>query len=159
MQEHCAREYNLHTDAAYHIERAAEARQVRDVIETQAAEIERLRETLSSVEARVLSALDEKARSDGGGNATVPVTARLVATDYWSGSDRPYRGVFHDRNTDERLDVWKTLHQLLESAGVTDGDEVEITVCKTGERPFGDRRVRLVAPHTYEREKANGDPR
>jgi len=30
-----------------------------------------------------------------------------------------------------------------------DGDEIEITIRKTGNRPFGDRKFRYQSPHTY----------
>lgn len=43
MQEHSAREHELHADAAYHITRAAEARAALKLIEAQAAEIANLK--------------------------------------------------------------------------------------------------------------------
>ncbi len=80
--------------------------------------------------------------------------ATLVLTDYWSEGGvghRSYRGVW--RTTDDAEADTNELHdRLCEEAGVQDGDEFEVTIKKTGRRPFGDRRVRYVRPHTYERE-------
>ncbi len=75
---------------------------------------------------------------------------KLTVLDYWWDNNRPYQNVPHDSDTAEKIDVFKLLDTLFEGAGVKDGDEVTITVTKTGRRPFGNRRMRLVAPHTYE---------
>lgn len=46
-----------------------------------------------------------------------------------------------------------TLGKLIEMAGfVEDGDEIQITIKKTGNRPHGNRTVRYTKPHTYELE-------
>lgn len=95
--------------------------------------------------------------------ATTPV----VVTDYYGktpeeegircqccpdGWHRCYRAMLHDATTDKPLDDRKLLDEALRAAGVVDGDEITITVTKTGRRPFGDRRVRYARPHSYERE-------
>ena len=79
----------------------------------------------------------------------------LVLTDYWHGKDRPYRSMLRDGETDADLGYVgpEVLWELVAESGAVDGDEIEIVVRRTGRRPFGDRRVRLVAAHTYEREE------
>lgn len=106
----------------------------------------------------------------------------LVLTEYWSGDHRPYVSMLRDGETDADLGYIgpEVLRELVTESGAVDGDEVdrhgnpgrvpkpsralapagearlrqrEIVVRRTGRRPFGDRRVRLVAPHTYEREE------
>lgn len=78
---------------------------------------------------------------------------KFVVTDYWSGDHRPYRSILHTVRGDIALDAHETLAKVIEAAGAVDGDEIEITIKPTGRRPFGDRRVRLVKPHIYDREK------
>jgi hypothetical protein len=80
----------------------------------------------------------------------------LVLTEYWSGTHRPYTNMLHDGDTDEDLGQLQpdVLRELVEESGAVDGDEIEITIRRTGRRPFGDRKIRLVKPHTYERESA-----
>lgn len=77
---------------------------------------------------------------------------KVVVTDYWSGTHRPYQGSLHDPTTDEDLDVFDVLKHLIKEAGVVCGDEVEVVFKKTGRRPFGNRKVRRTAAHTYKRE-------
>lgn len=77
-----------------------------------------------------------------------------VYTDYFADSHASYRAMWRHPDTDEVLGRNKLLADLAASVGCQDGDEVEITIRKTGRRPFGSRRVLLVAPHTYEREPA-----
>jgi hypothetical protein len=79
----------------------------------------------------------------------------IVLTDYWHGKDRPYQGMLRDGETDANLGQVgpETLLELVAESGAVDGDEIEITVRRTGRRPFGDRRVRLVRPHKYKREE------
>lgn len=85
-----------------------------------------------------------------------------VVTDYYAspaidprGQHRNYRGVLRDPETDERATALNlsALRDAIAESGAVDGDEIEIIVRKTGRRPFGDRKVRLVKPHTYEREE------
>jgi len=83
----------------------------------------------------------------------------LVLTEYWSGSHRTYSNMLRDGDTDEDLGQIRSdvLCELIAESGVVDGDEIEITICRTGQRPFGDRKVKLTKPHltkphTYERE-------
>lgn len=80
----------------------------------------------------------------------------IVLTVYWSGEHVSYRNKLHDGVTDEDLGQVqpRVLQELLEESGAVDGDEIEIVVRKTGQRPFGDRKVRLIRPHTYERESS-----
>lgn len=73
-----------------------------------------------------------------------------VLTDFWSGNHRPYRNIL--RNLDDSDADSDAMNAAIAASGAVDGDEIEIIVRKTGRRPFGDRRVRLVAPHTYRRE-------
>jgi hypothetical protein len=79
----------------------------------------------------------------------------FVVTDFYAGDDghRPYQGVLREPRTDREVSSRDAIAALCRRAGAEDGDEVEIIVRKTGRRPFGDRRVRLVAPHSYERER------
>lgn len=83
----------------------------------------------------------------------IPTTFRVVAADYWTEgfTHRSYRGIFVDRS-DDQIDPHRFAGQLLAGAGAVDGEEVEVSVRRTGFRPFGERRVRLVGPHTYRRE-------
>ena len=79
----------------------------------------------------------------------------FVLTDYWNDprDHRPYRNQLHDPKTDELVSDMSALETAINEAGAVDGDEIEIVVRKTGRRPFGDRKVTLVEPHTYKRER------
>jgi hypothetical protein len=85
---------------------------------------------------------------------------RFVVTDYWSDAgERPYSSVLHNVRTDRAADFVDVLKRAVERVHARDGDEIEVTITKTGKRPFGNRKVRLIGPHTFEREKwesANG---
>ena len=76
-----------------------------------------------------------------------------VVTDYWDEvyRHRPYEGMLHDER-DEDVHATDVLERAMRLAGVRDGDEVVVIVLKTGRRPFGERRMRWVGPHRYERE-------
>lgn len=76
---------------------------------------------------------------------------KLVKTCYWCGDHASYR-VFRDEE-DRRVDLGKLINNMASESGAVDGDEIILSVRKSGRRPFGDRRVRLVRPHTYERER------
>lgn len=82
-------------------------------------------------------------------------TKTLVLTDYWNEQrdHRPYRNCLHDPKTDSCVSGNDALEAAINEAGAVDGDEIEIVVRKTGRRPFGNRKVRLVEPHTYKRER------
>lgn len=69
---------------------------------------------------------------------------------------RPYHGVLRDPETDENVSTKDLIEQTIAESGAVDGDELMITVSvqKTGKRPFGDRKVVLAKPHTYERQPA-----
>jgi hypothetical protein len=82
-----------------------------------------------------------------------PAGIRVVLTDYWDNSHRPYRSVLHDPVTDERLSPSEIIGLLATKAGAADGDEIAVSVTRTGKRPFGGRKVRLVRPNTYERDR------
>ncbi len=88
---------------------------------------------------------------------TIPTDDKptYVVTDYWDKgcAHRPYTSVLHTPGTDGHVDRAAALRDAIEAAGAVDGDEIEIIVRKTGNRPFGNRRMRLVRPHTYEREE------
>lgn len=78
---------------------------------------------------------------------------KLLLRDYWSGDHRPYQGMAHTvEGVLLRQLPWEIFGKLLEQAGVKDGDVFELTIRKTGERPFGDRRIVYTKPHTYELE-------
>lgn len=79
----------------------------------------------------------------------------FILTDYWNErkDHRPYRNHLHDPKTDELVSDQVALEWAIKEAGAVDGDEIEIVIRKTGRRPFGDRKVSLVEPHTYKREK------
>lgn len=87
-------------------------------------------------------------------------TATFVSTWYWGqsgGAGKPhvmsYRHMAHDAS-DAYVQPVKLLPELLERANVRDGDEFTITVQKTGQRPFGDRRYVWTAEGEYAREPA-----
>jgi hypothetical protein len=82
-----------------------------------------------------------------------------VLTDYFDEvfGHRPYMGLLHGED-DQRVHADAVLEQAARLAGARDGDEIMVVVLKTGRRPFGRRRVRLVEPHTYERESAASKP-
>ena len=90
---------------------------------------------------------DEVPAEPSGGGAAAG--ARVVRRDYWSGGHRSYRGRVHDPVTDESLHHDDVLRGLLEEAGAYDGDEVEVVVRRTGERPFGRRIFAWTEPHEY----------
>jgi len=75
-----------------------------------------------------------------------------VFTDYHADGDRPYRGILRRPSDDTEARFCNVIKSVCADAGIVDGDEFTITVTKTGRRPFGNRRVVLVSPHTYERE-------
>ena len=85
------------------------------------------------------------------GQKTAERSGTLTATyrEYWAGKDRPYRNLIVDSETGEKMGQFSGLERLFVEAGVQDGDEVVIEVSKNGRRPFGERRVRLTAPHIY----------
>jgi hypothetical protein len=87
------------------------------------------------------------------------VSSTLIRRDYRSPDGHlPYQGLFHDANdqkvedghlfVDKYIDG-KRIDGLLVQAGIKDGDEFELVLRKTGERPFGDRQVLLVADGEY----------
>ena len=76
---------------------------------------------------------------------------RYVFTQYRADDHVTYNHVLHDAQDTSVAQV-SFLADLFEEAGVLDGDEVELVVRRTGRRPFGDRKIRLVAPHGYKRE-------
>jgi len=75
--------------------------------------------------------------------------ALFVFRDYWDEkeSHRCYRNMIHNLS-DENLCLDDLLHHLCPT-DLKDGDEVKITITKTGKRPFGDRRYILQEPHRY----------
>jgi len=77
-----------------------------------------------------------------------------VVSHYWDAKigHAYYRNQFHLPDHDAVVSYDCVIADALKRAGVADGDEIEIIVRKTGRRPFGDRRMVLVEPHTYRRE-------
>lgn len=80
---------------------------------------------------------------------------RYILTDYWDEErkHRPYRNVLRDPRTDKPVTDGDAIEAAIKEAEVKCGDEFEVIIRKTGRRPFGDRKVRLVKPHIYRREK------
>lgn len=74
--------------------------------------------------------------------------AKYIMFHYWSGNHNPYTHCIH-KTSGAAVSDSGLLERLLDEAGVQDGDEFEITVTRTGNRPFGNRRVILQEPHTY----------
>lgn len=81
-----------------------------------------------------------------------PVVSRqvLVYTEYHSGDHTPYTCMIRDRN-DKDVGQFSELKSMFRDAGIDDGDEFEITIRRTGNRPFENTRIELVKAHTYER--------
>lgn len=71
---------------------------------------------------------------------------RFVRRDYWSEGNRPYQNVRHDEH-DQPVNSTMTDDEMCQH--VADGDEFEITIRRTGRRPFGDRRYVLQKAHEY----------
>lgn len=74
-------------------------------------------------------------------------TRIYVYRDYFSGDHRPYQGMIHD-DEDVKVDKHSLLFDMCRYLGIQDGDEFEITIRKTGNRPFS-TRWQLVAPSIY----------
>lgn len=83
-------------------------------------------------------------------------TVKYVVTDYWDDkhTHRPYTNLLRRSDNDTNIGFSEALEAAIDEAEAVDGDEIEIHIVKTGRRPFGDHRVRLVAPHEYARETA-----
>lgn len=79
--------------------------------------------------------------------------ASFTVTDFHCPPTAPYyRLTPRASDTDASLTYLDLARAALEAAGAVDGDEVELVAVKTGRRPFGDRKMRLVASGTYRRE-------
>lgn len=76
---------------------------------------------------------------------------KFVYRDYWDKGHNPYTNNLHDLNDEDVCQLPRELHCLWPD-DLKDGDEIEITITKTGSRPFGDRRIVLQRPHIYEPE-------
>lgn len=64
----------------------------------------------------------------------------------------PYRDILHDPETDDQLaQANEPLRGMLRELGAEDGDELEIVVRKTGNRPFEGTIWALTEAHKYER--------
>jgi len=81
---------------------------------------------------------------------------RVVLVSYHADGSTPYTGMLHDEadNSLGQAARGSPLRRAIAASGAADGDEIEVRVVRTGRRPFGDRKVRLVAPHKYEREES-----
>lgn len=75
---------------------------------------------------------------------------KFVYRDYWNEEQNhnPYTDMIHDLNDRKVLQLNSALHHLYPD-DLKDGDEIEITITKTGNRPFGDRRIVWQKAHTY----------
>jgi hypothetical protein len=71
----------------------------------------------------------------------------FVYHDYWAENHRPYRNLLY--REDKLFSEMSKFSNSFEEIGVNDGDEVIISITKTGNRPHGDRRIILQEPHTY----------
>lgn len=107
-----------------------------------AAEIHRLTEENE----RLRKAL--QLSSDGAGKVA---SKRFLFREYWNHEEdfRSYRNLLHSLG-DDYLSQISQLGELMEAAGIKDGDEIEITVRATGNRPFPGRIWKHVGPHRYE---------
>lgn len=74
-------------------------------------------------------------------------TQTYVYRDYFSGEHRPYQAMLHD-DEDTKVDKHAMIFDMCRYLGIQDGDEFEITIRKTGNRPFN-TRWQLVAPNIY----------
>lgn len=66
----------------------------------------------------------------------------------WAGENTPYNRMMYRGNAFAFQASF--FAHLFDQAGIQDGDEVEITVKRTGKRPYGERRIVLQEPHTYD---------
>lgn len=75
------------------------------------------------------------------------VSAVAILHHYWNENftHTPYRNSLMQQKLGDF-----SFQRLLESGNFDDGDEVEITIRKTGKRPHGDKKVVFTKPHTYE---------
>lgn len=112
-------------------------------------EFEALRGLLDALDAAELETLRPVANVPDG--EPIEAVCRAVITDYHSGGQVPYPSTLHDPDTDETLAAWSVIRDLRKRAGVTDGEEVEIIMRRTGRRTDLSK-MRLVAAHTYRRE-------
>lgn len=78
------------------------------------------------------------------------VKVRVRVRHWWSGRFAPYRFKFHDHDSDAPLDKHELFRYLLENADVQDGEMVEISVRRVGNRDT-EGRWELTEPHHYER--------
>lgn len=85
-----------------------------------------------------------------------PIIIKAVVTHYWNKEQdhTPYRWLLRTPDNDMELDRRDMFDSMVKHIGAKDGDEIEISIRKTGQRPFGDRKFIWVRPHEYEREKA-----
>lgn len=74
--------------------------------------------------------------------------AKYIMFNYWSGNHSPYINRIHRLDGSE-VSLSSLLEKLLNEAGIQDGDEFEITITRTGNRPFGNRRMILQEPYRY----------
>lgn len=63
--------------------------------------------------------------------------------------------MLHARDTDWRVIPADAVDLMIRQSGAQDGDEIEITVRVTGQRPFGDRKMMWVSSGTFAREGHN----
>lgn len=80
----------------------------------------------------------------------------LVVTHYWELGKKhtPYTWTLRTPDNDMEMDMSDLLASMIKHSGAEDGDEIEIIVRKTGNRPFGDRKFVRVGPYEYRREQA-----
>lgn len=83
--------------------------------------------------------------------AVAEASQRYLYRDYQNADESfaPYSNMLHTLG-DVYVAQATVLEQLFVAAGAQDGDEIEITVRVTGQKPFPGRIWKLTKPHTYE---------
>ena len=84
----------------------------------------------------------------------VEVSTKLAFSHYWNSdfTHTPYMHVMFDPETKQEVSLDSIVEKMLDLTDAQEGDEFEITISKTGQRPFGDRRMFLFKAHNYRRE-------
>jgi hypothetical protein len=80
--------------------------------------------------------------------------AKFILRHYWDKEMKhmPYQNMVHNLK-DKEVFQMSELENLLKAANVEDGDEFEITIRRTGRRPFPNLVWKWVSDHTYARRR------
>ncbi len=89
--------------------------------------------------------LNEKASTKG------IAVRRYIYREYWNEEETytSYSNMIHTPE-DKKVSQWMFLRDMICEAGIEDGEEFEITINRTDNRPFPNRIWKLVRPGTYE---------